>query len=111
MDKIYRIYAAASKCGFSVKHKACKQDIVFAFKDKDSDLKIFFEVCVKNDENEKMLCENVAHSVFLLSENFDPHTETQKYLKKIGGNLTQYAEIYSRMNDLSWKVRKLWFSL
>lgn len=111
MDKISRIYAAANKCGFAVKHKADKQDIVFAFKDKDSDLKIFFEVCAKNVENEKTFCENVAHAVFLISEDFDPHTETKKYLENIGGNLTQYTEIYSSMNALAWKVRNLWFSL
>lgn len=111
MDRISRIYAAASKCGFSVKHKAYKQDIVFAFKDQDSDLKIFFEVCAKNDENEKKFFENVAHAVFLISEDFDPHTETMKYLEKIGAGLNQYTNIYSQVNALAWKVRKLWFSL
>ena len=111
MDKISRIYSAANKCGFAVKHREDKQDIVVALKEKDSDLKIFFEVRVKNGENEKTFCENVAHEVFLFSENIDPHTETKKYLEKIGGNLTQYTEIYASINDLAWKVRKLWISL
>lgn len=111
MDKISRIYAAANKCGFAVKHKADKQGIVFAFKDKDSDLGLFFEVCAKNAENEKTFCENVAHEVFLFSENIDPKTETKKYLEKIGGKLTQYTEIYSSMNALAWQIRKFWLSL
>lgn len=111
MDKISRIYAAASKCGFSVKHKSCKQDIVFAFKDKDSDLRLFFEVRAKNVENEKTFCDNVAHAVFLISEDFDPHTETLKYIKKIGAGIQQYTAIHSKITALAWKVRKLWFSL
>ena len=109
--KISRIYAAAKKCGFAVKNKADKQDIVFAFKDQDSDLSIFFEVRAKNDENEKKFCENVSHAIFLISEDFDPHTETLKYLEKIGASINQYTEIYSSMNALAWKVRKLWMSL
>lgn len=111
MDKIYRIYAAAKKCGFAVKSKVDKQDIVFAFKDQDSDLRLFFEVRANNDANEKTFCENVAHAVFLISEDFDPHAETKKYLEKIGAGLNQYTNIYSKVNDLAWKVRKLWFSL
>lgn len=111
MDKITRIYAAANKCGFVVKHKSDKQGIVFAFRDKDSDLNLFFEVRAKNSENEKTFCENVAHAVFLISENIDPHTETKKYLEKIGGKLTQYTEIYSGMNALAWQIRKFWLSL
>ena len=109
--KLSNIYAAANKCGFAVKHKANKQDIVLAFKDKDSDLRLFFEVRAKNDKNEKTFCENVSHAVFMLSENIDPHTETRKYLEKIGGTLQEYTEIYSQINDISWKVRKLWLSL
>lgn len=108
MDKITNIISIANKCGLSVKHKSDKKDIVLAIKDKDSDIKIFFEVRAKNG---KTLCENVAHAVFLISEDFDPHTETRKYLEKIGGKLTQYTEIYSQINELAWKVRNLWLSL
>ena len=111
MNKISIIYAAAQKCGFDVKHKADKQEIVFAFKAKDSALNCFFEVVAKNDENEKTFCDNVSHAVFLLSEDFDTHTETRKYLEKIGFNQNKYTEIYSKMNELAWKVRKLWLSL
>ena len=109
--KIFNIYEVANKCGFSVKHRATPQNVFFAFKSKESDLNLFFEVCAKNAGNEKTFCENVAHAVFLLSEDFDPHTETQKYLEKIGGNLTQYTAIYTSMNDLAWQVRSLWLSL
>ena len=107
-DKIYRI---ANKCGFEVKHREESENTVFAFKDKDSDLKIFFEVCAKNVENEKTFCENVAHAVFLFSEDFDPHTETITYLEKIGGNLQKYTCIYSEIVSTSWKIRNLWYSL
>ena len=111
MDKkISKIYRVANRCGFEVKHRESAKDIVFAFKDQDSDLRLFFEVRAKNDENET-LCENVAHAVFIISENFDPHTETRKYLEKIGADLQQYTWIYSQMNDLAWKVRKLWLAL
>lgn len=112
MDKkIKTIYRVANKCGFAVKHKAVKQDIVFAFKDKESSLNCFFEVAAQNDENEKTFCENVAHAVFLISEDFEPHTETQRYLEKIGGNLTQYTEVYSQINNFAWKLRSFWLSL
>ena len=111
MDTISRIYAAANKCGFLVKHRESANDIVFAFKDKDSDLRLFFEVRAKNEGNEKTLCENVAHAVFLLSEDLEPHTETMKYLEKIGAGLNQYTDIYSKVTALSWKIRKLWLSL
>lgn len=109
--KIYNIYRAALICGFSVKHRETPQNVFFAFKSKESDLNLFFEVSAKNAENEKTFCENVAHEVFLFSENIDPKTETKKYLEKIGGNLKQYTGIYSSMNALAWKVRKLWLSL
>ena len=112
MDKkIKAIYAAANKCGFSVKHRETLENVFLAFKAKDSALNCFFEVVAKNDENEKTFCDNVSHAVFLLSEDFDTHTETRKYLEKIGFNQNKYTEIYSKMNELAWKVRKLWLSL
>lgn len=109
--KIFNIYEIANKCGFSVKHRETPQNVFFAFKSKESALNCFFEVVAKNDENEKNFCENVAHAVFLISEDFDPHTETRKYLEKIGGNLKQYTEIYSKMTALAWQIRKFWLSL
>lgn len=111
MDKIANIYRIAKKCGFDAKHKEEAEKTVFAFKSNESALNCFFEVRAKNDENEKTFCESVSHAVFLLSEDFDPHTETRKYLEKIGGNLTQYTEIYSKMTALSWQIRKFWLSL
>ena len=108
IDKIYR---TAKMCGFEAKHRKESENTVFAFKDGDSALNCFFEVVAQNDENEKKFVNNVAHEVFLFSENLDPHTETHKYLKKIGGNLKQYTEIYAQMMALSWKIRNLWLSL
>lgn len=109
--KISNIYRIANKCGFDVKHREEAEKTVFAFRDNESALNCFFEVVVKNDENKEKFRENVAHAVFLLSENLDLHTETQKYLKKVGGNLKQYTEIYSKMTALSWQIRKFWLSL
>ena len=112
MDKkINTIYRLANKCGFDVKHREDNEKVVFAFRDNESDLNCFFEVIAKNDENEKTFRDNVAHAVFLISEYFDPHTETKKYLEKIGGNLKKYAETYYSMNDLAWKLRGFWLSL
>ena len=113
MDKISRIYAAASKCGLSAKHRISAETgkILIAFKPKDIDLDLFFWVGVDDHANERQFVGNVAHEVFLISENFDAHTETLKYLEKIAGTLNQYTVIYSQMNSLAWKVRKLWLSL
>ena len=108
LKKIYRI---ANKCGFEVKHRAESEKIVFSIKSNESSLNLFFKVVVKSDENEKKFIDNVAHEVFLFSENIDPHTETRKYLEKIDGQLTQYTEIYSEMLQLCWQVRNFWFSL
>lgn len=108
IKKIANIISIANKCGFDAKHRDEAEKTVFAFKSNESALNCFFEVVAKNDEN---FCENVAHAVFLISEDFDPHTETMKYLEKKGLNLKQYDEIYSGMNDLSWKIRKFWLSL
>ena len=112
MDKkISNIYRVANRCGFEVKHREDDEKVVFAFKDNESELNCFFEIVAKNDENDKKFRENVAHAVFLISEDFELHTETQKYLKKIGGNLKQYTEIYAQMAALSWKIRGFWLSL
>ena len=111
MDKISRIYAAASKCGFSVKHRETLDNVVFAFKAKEIELNCFFEVVVQKAYNSKIFAANVAHEVFLIAEDFDPHTETRKYLDKIGGSLQQYTEIYSQMAALAWQIRGLWLSL
>lgn len=105
------IYRIANKCGFSVKHRETPQNVFFAFKSKESDLNLFFEVKAKKAYNSKIFAANVSHEVFLFSENIDPHTETRKYLEKIGAGLNQYTAIYSSMNDLALKVRKLWMSL
>lgn len=109
--KINTIYRIANECGFDAKHREEAEKIVFAFKSNESALNCFFEVRAKNDENEKTFRDNVAHEVFLFSENLDPHTETQKYLEKIGGTLQQYDAIYSQMNALFWQIRKFWLSL
>ena len=113
MDKISRIYAAASKCGLSVKQRISDETgkIILAFKAQDIDLDLFFFVCVEDHANELKFVDNVAHELFLLSENLDTDTETRKYLEKIGAGLNQYTNIYSKVNALAWKVRKLWFSL
>ena len=108
MDKILRIYQVAQKCGFDAKHREDNDKVAFAFKAKDIPLNCFFEVAAQSDEK---LRENVAHELFVLSDNFDPHTETKKYLEKIGGNLKQYTDIYSQMTDLAWQIRKFWLSL
>ena len=108
-SKLYKIYEIANKCGFDVKHREESEKVAFAFKSKESELNCFFEVKAQNDE--KTFCENVAHAVFLLSEDFDPHTETRKYLEKIGAGIQQYTAIHSKITSLAWKVRKLWFSL
>ena len=110
-SKLYKIYEIANKCGFDVKHREESDKVAFAFKSKESELNCFFEVKAQNDENEKTFCENVAHAVFLLSEDFDPHTETRKYLEKIGGTLQQYVEIYYKMTALAWQIRGFWLSL
>lgn len=109
--KISNIYRIANKCGFSVKHRETPQNVFFAFKSKESDLNLFFEVRAKKAYNAKNFTSNVAHEVFLFSENIDPHTETQKYLEKKGLNLKQYDEIYYKMTALAWQIRNLWFSL
>lgn len=109
--KISNIYRIANECGFSVKHKETLGNVIFAFKSNESALNCFFEVAVPNDESEKTFCDNVAHAVFLISEDFEPHTETQKYLEKKGFNLKQYTEIYYKMTAIAWQIRKLWFSL
>ena len=112
MDKkIKTIYRVANKCGFAVKHRECTQDIVFALKDIDSDLRTYFEIFAKNEEDANTFCENVAHAVFLFLEDFDPHTETKKYLEKMGGNLTQYTEVYTQINNFAWKLRSFWLSV
>ena len=112
MDKkIKTIYRVANKCGFDVKHREDSEKVVFAFRDNESELNCFFEVIAKNDENEKTFRDNVAHAVFLISEDFDPYTEAKKYLEKIGGNLKKYSETYYSMNDLAWKLRGFWLSL
>lgn len=113
MDKISRIYESASKCGLSVKKSISDETgkIILAFKAIDIDIDLYFWVCVDEHANEMQFVDNVAHEIFLLSENLDTHTETRKYLEKIGGNLTQYNEIYSKMTALAWKVRQLWLSL
>ena len=109
--KIANIYRIANKCGFEVKHREEAEKTVFAFKSNEIDLNLFFEVAAQNDESEKTFFDNVAHAVFLISEDFDPHAETQKYLEKKGFNLKQYTEIYSKMTALSWQIRKFWLSL
>ena len=105
------IYRIANKCGFSVKHIETPQNVFFAFKSKESDLNLFFEVKAKKAYNSKIFAANVAHEVFLFSENIDPHTETRKYLEKIGGKLTQYTEIYEQMLSMCWQMRQLWLSI
>lgn len=109
--KISNIYRIANKCGFSVKHKETLGNVIFAFKSNESSLNLFFEVEAENSEDGKTFAENVAHSVFLFSENINPHTETRKYLEKKGLNINQYTEIYPEMNALAWQIRNLWFSL
>lgn len=109
--KIANIYRIANKCGFSVKHRETPNEVFFAFKSKEIDLNLFFEVKAKKTYNSKIFTANVSHEVFLFSENIDPHTETRKYLEKIGGNLKQYTEIYSKMTALAWQIRKFWLSL
>ena len=111
MDKISRIYAAARKCGFSVKHRETLENVVFAFKAKECKLNLFFEVRAKKAHDAKIFAENVAHAVFLISEDFDPHTETRKYLEKIGGDLKRYTYIYAQMAALAWQIRGFWLSL
>ena len=114
MDKkIKAIYAAAQKCGLSAKHRISDEigTIIIAFKAIDLDVDLYFWVGVDDNANEVQFVENVAHEIFLRSENIDPHTETRKYLEKIGAGQNQYTNIYSRVNDLAWKVRNLWFSL
>ena len=110
-ERLSNIYRIANKCGFSVKHKETPQNVFFAFKSKESDLNLFFEVKAKKAYNPKIFAANVAHEVFLFSENIDPHTETRKYLENIGGTLQQYTEIYSKMTALAWQIRKFWLSL
>lgn len=120
--KISNIYRIANKCGFDVKHRCTEEqpdeitgiklnNVSFAFKDKCSKLDGFFVVNVPNVDDLKTFRDNVAHAVFLISEDFDPHTETQKYLEKKGFTLQQYDEINSKMTALAWQIRKLWFSL
>ena len=109
--KLYKIYEIANRCGFEVKHRENSEKVVFAFKSNESTLNCFFEVKAQNDENDEKFRENVAHEVFLISEDFELHTETKKYLDKIGGNLKQYTEIYSQMAALAWQIRKFWLSL
>ena len=109
--KLYKIYEIANKCGFDVKHREESEKVAFAFKSKESKLNLFFEVKAQKSCNAKIFAANVAHEVFLFSENIDPHTETRKYLEKIGGKLTQYTDIYSEMMHLCWQVRNLWLSL
>ena len=113
MDKISRIYAAAQKCGFEVKHRVSAETgkILIALKAQDIDLDLYFWVCVDDHANELQFVGNVAHEVFLFSENMDTHTETRKYLDKIGGTLQQYTEVYSQMTALAWQIRKFWLSL
>ena len=112
MDKkIKTIYRVANKCGFDVKHREDNEKVVFAFRDNESELNCFFEVAAKNDESEKTFCDNVAHAVFLISEDFEPHTETQRCLEKMGGNLTQYTEVYTQINNFAWKLRSFWLSI
>lgn len=109
--KILNIYRIANKCGFSVKHMETLENVVFAFKSKESDLNLFFEVKAKKAHNAKIFTANVAHEVFLFSENIDTHTETRKYLEKKGLNLKQYTEIYYQITALAWQIRKFWISL
>ena len=112
MDKqISNIYRVANRCGFEVKHREDNEKVVFAFKSKEIELNCFFEVVVQKAYNSKIFAANVAHEVFLIAEDFDPHTETRKYLDKIGGSLQQYTEIYSQMAALAWQIRKFWLSL
>ena len=113
MDKISRIYAAASKCGLSAKHRisADTGKVIFAFKAIDIDIDLYFWVCVDDHANELQFVGNVAHEVFLLSENLDTHTETRKYLEKIGAGIQKYTAIHSKITDIAWKVRNLWLSL
>lgn len=114
MDKkLSRIYQAAQKCGLSAKQRIFDETgkIILAFKAKDIDIDLYFWVCVDDNENETKFVDNVAHELFLLSENFNTHTETITYLEKIGEGLNQYTNIYSKVNALAWKVRKLWLSL
>ena len=109
--KILNIYRVANKCGFDVKHREESEKVAFAFKSKECKLNLFFEVKAKKAYNAKIFAANVAHEVFMFSENIDPNTETKKYLEKIGGNLKQYDEIYSEMLQLCWQIRKFWLSL
>lgn len=113
MDKISRIYEAASKCGLSVKQRISDETgkRILAFKAIDIDIDLYFWVCVDDHENELKFVDNVEHEVFLLSENIDTDTETRKYLEKIGAGIQQYTAIHSKITALAWKVRKLWFSL
>ena len=108
LDKIYEI---ANKCGFNVKHRDESDKVTFAFKSKECKLNLFFEVNAKKAYNAKIFAANVAHEVFIFSENIDPHTETRKYLEKIGGTLQQYDEIYYQMTAIAWQIRKFWLSL
>ena len=97
----------------STKHRISAETgkILIAFKPQDIDLDLYFWVCFDDHENERQVVSNVEHELFLLSDNFDPHTETKKYLEKIGGNLKQYTEIYSQMNAIAWQIRGFWLSL
>ena len=105
------IYRVADKRGIDVKHREDNEKVVFAFRDNESELNCFFEVVAKHDKNEKTFCDNVAHAVFLFLEDFDPSVATQRYLEKIGGNLTQYTVVYTQINNFAWKLRKMWLSL
>ena len=109
--KLYKIYEIANKCGFNVKHRDESDKVAFAFKSKECELNLFFGVNAKKAYNAKIFAANVAHEVFLFSENIDPHTETRKYLEKIGGTLQQYDEIYYKMTALAWQIRSFWLSL
>ena len=108
--KLSKIYAAANNCGLSVRHRISDETgkIILAFKAQDIDIDLFFWLCVDDHANELQFVGNVSHEVFLFSENIDPHTETIKYIEKIGGT---YNDIYSKFTDLAWKIRKLWLSL
>ena len=104
MEKFSRIYAAANKCGFDVKTRFSAETgkAILGFNAIDIDLDIFFCVCVDDHANETQFVNNVAHELFLISEDLaDKIRKSAKdKTERLKSQLKVLISIYSLDNTL-----------
>lgn len=124
MDKITRIYKAAQKNGWSVKHRFTEEqqdeitgiklnNVIFSFHTvSPRGVGFNFQVSVPNAGDVELFCDNVSMAIYDLWKNLDTKLETEKYLKKIGCTDSRTViEIYDDIVSCGYMIYTLFFNL